>query len=163
MDNCLLIRLSIRLNTNHPPLKDSLLGLVQLAPALTMATARPITVMIPKDRSMVPTPAAPPDISGILVSLKLVVSGLREVVSVVDPSVAGSRSVSVVGWWLLNQLGVAGGLEFMLETVSALSTCPLTSGVRNVQGCSSHHCGDHGLSQVRNRRPLPPWVLGREE
>lgn len=72
----------------------------------TMATARPITVMIPKDRSMVPTPAAPPATSGILVSLKLVVSGLRVAVSVVEPSaaVAGSKSGSVVGRWLLNQL-----------------------------------------------------------
>lgn len=68
-----------------------------------MATARPITVMIPKDRSMVPTPAAPPAMSGILVSLKLVVSGLRVAVSV-EPSVAGSKSGSVVGGWLLNQL-----------------------------------------------------------
>lgn len=79
-----------------------------------MATARPITVMIPKDRSMVPTPAAPPAISGILVSLKLVVSGLRVAVSVVEPSVAGSKSGSVVGGWLPNQLCVAGTLEFML-------------------------------------------------
>lgn len=69
-----------------------------------MATARPITVMIPKDRSMVPTPAAPPAISGILVSLKLVVSGLRVAVSVVEPLAAGSKSGSVVGRWLLNQL-----------------------------------------------------------
>lgn len=70
-----------------------------------MATARPITVMIPKDRSMVPTPAAPPATSGILVSLKLVVSGLRVAVSVVEPSaLVGSKSGSEVGGWLLNQL-----------------------------------------------------------
>lgn len=103
MDHCLLIRVSVSLNTNHPPPKDHFLGLLQLSPALTMATARPITVMIPKDRSMVPTPAEPPAISGILVPLKLVVSGLRVLVSVVDPSVAGSKSGSVVGGWLLNQ------------------------------------------------------------
>lgn len=100
----ILIHLSVDLNTNHPPAKDSVPDLLQLAPALTMATARPITVMIPKDRSMVPTPAVPPAISGILVSLKLVVSGLRVAVSVVEPSVAGSKSGSVVGGWLLNQL-----------------------------------------------------------
>jgi hypothetical protein len=83
----------VNLNTDQP----------QPAPALTMATARPITVMIPKDRSMVPTPPVPPGTSGILESLKLVVSGVRVVVSEVGPSVAGSKSSSVVGGWLLNQ------------------------------------------------------------
>lgn len=100
----ILISLSISLNTNHPPPQDSLPDLLQPAPALTMATARPITVMIPKDRSMVPTPAAPPATSGTLVSLKLVVSGLRVAVSVVEPSAARSKSGWVVGGWLPNQL-----------------------------------------------------------
>lgn len=79
-----------------------------------MATARPITVMIPKDRSIVPTPAVPPATSGILVSLKLVASGLSVVVSEAGPSVAGSRSGSEVGGWLLIQLLADGILESML-------------------------------------------------
>ena len=79
-----------------------------------MATARPITVMIPKDRSIVPTPAVPPATSGILVSLKLVASVLRVVVSEAGPSVAGSRSGSEVGGRLLNQPLADGILEFML-------------------------------------------------
>ena len=79
-----------------------------------MATARPITVMIPKDRSMVPTLAVPPAASGILVSLKVVASGLRVVVSEAGPSVAGSRSDSEVGGRLLNQPLADAVLEFML-------------------------------------------------
>lgn len=80
--------------------------------------------------------------------LKLVVSGLRVVVSVVDPSVAGSKSGSVVGGWPLNQLRVAGTLESMLM---------LGTEVRSVQGCSSHHCDDH------QQETLLPWVLERQE
>lgn len=79
-----------------------------------MATARPITVMIPKDRSIVPTPAVLPATSGILVALKLVASGLRMVVSEAGPSVEGSRLGSEMVGWLLNQPLVDGILEFML-------------------------------------------------
>lgn len=89
------------------------MGQTQPDPVLTMATARPITVMIPKDRSIVPTPAVPPPMSGILVSLKLVASGLRVVVSEAGPSVAGSRLGSEVGGRLLNQPLADGILEFM--------------------------------------------------
>lgn len=83
-------------------------------PALTMATARPITVMIPKDRSMVPTPAAPLPAPGILVSLKLVASGPRVVGSEAGPSVAGSRLGSEVGGRVLSQALADRSLEFML-------------------------------------------------
>lgn len=61
-----------------------------------------------------PTPAVPPATSGILVSLKLVASVLRVVVSEAGPSVAGSRSGSEVGGRLLNQPLADGILEFML-------------------------------------------------
>lgn len=79
-----------------------------------MATARPITVMIPKDRSIVPTPAVPLPMPDILVSLKLVASGLRVVVSEAGPSVAVSRLGSEVDAWVLNQPLAARILEFML-------------------------------------------------
>lgn len=61
-----------------------------------------------------PTPAEPPATLGILVSLKLVASGLRVVVSEAGPSVAGSRAGSKVGGRLLNQPLADGILEFML-------------------------------------------------
>lgn len=83
-------------------------------PALTMATARPITVMIPKDRSIVPTPAAPLPTPGTLVSLKLVASGPRVVGSEAGPSVAGSRFGSEVGGRVLSQSLADRSLEFML-------------------------------------------------
>lgn len=78
-----------------------------------MATARPITVMIPKDRSIVPTPAGPLPTSGILVPLKLVASGLRVVVAEAGPSVVGSRLGSGVEGRALSQPLADRTLEFM--------------------------------------------------
>lgn len=60
-----------------------------------------------------PTPAVPAATSGILVSLKLVASVLRVVVSEAGPSVAGSRSGSDVGGRLLSQPPAGGILESM--------------------------------------------------
>lgn len=90
-----------------------------------MATARLITVMTPKDSSTVPTPATPPAASGIPVSLKLVASGLRVVVSEAGPPVAGSRSGSEVGGRLLNQSLADRILGFMLM----LRDCPWSANL----------------------------------
>lgn len=100
-----------------------------------MATVRPMTVMIPKDRSIVPTPVVPPATSGILVSLKLVASGLRVVVSEAGPSVAGSRSDSEVGGRLLIQPRADGILESMLMLRDCLWSANLPT--HSHRGCPS--------------------------
>ena len=72
-----------------------------------------------------PTPAVPPATSEILVSLKLVASGLSVVVSEAGPSVAGSRSGSEVGGWLLTQLLADGILGSMLMLRDCLQSVNL--------------------------------------
>lgn len=115
-----------------------------------MATARPITVMIPKDRSIVPTPAVPLPTSGILVPLKLVASGLRVVVAEAGPSVAGSRLGSEVDGRVLNQPVADGILESMLMLRDRLCSVSLLTHFRH-QDCP-------GLWPCYPCSWPPPWI-----
>lgn len=79
-----------------------------------MATVRPMTVMIPKDRRQLTPACATSHVRDSGVIGVLVASGLRVVVSEAGPSEAGSRSGLRGGWVAADPARADGILESML-------------------------------------------------